>query len=259
MKLDELKPMDQIEGNNFGEQSLDNQPKKAKKGTGAKKSKKGIAVLIIVGLLAAGGTAYIGTQHVEKATQAKRAYERAESIVALYQTGDLCSLDETIYSTKNHDTVICGGETLVSVLTAKGVKYCEILDQYYTKDGRNIAIVTLEVEHTDRINPETIIDTKEDATYYIVPEGYEYINGYYQKTTTENRTIVTEVREDGDYTKLSIPGVAVKAVKSVDVVKTESYDKIVASDFVCNVDDEFEKHLNSGLSEATYQLTPKKN
>lgn len=263
MNKNQLRPIETIQEDEFEqfENQAQNEGKHAKKGkqTGAKKSKKGIALLLIAATVTVGGLAYVGTQYIEGVTQAKRATERATSIVSLYQTGELCCIDEPVYSTKNYDTKICDGQTLVDVLNANQIKYCEILDEYYTKDGRPIAIVTLEVEHTETIKPEAMVDEKLNVSYYTVPEGYEFVDGYYRKTTTETRTIVTEADQNNAYDKLSLPGVSIKRVISVDVISTKSYDEIISSDFVCDVKDDYAEHLKGQLSEATYRLIPKRN
>lgn len=260
MKKDILK---NIEVGEDDETSLN---KNTNKKTGAKISKKGIALLIAAGLITTSIAGTIGYKHLvnyindqEAQTQAEKANGRATSIVSLYQNGDLCSIDEPIYSSKNYDTKICDGQTLVDVLNKNQIKYCEILDEYYTNDGRNIAIVTLEVEHTEKIQPEALVDEKLGVTYYTIPEGYEYIDGCYQKKTTETKVVVTEVEKNGKYNKLELPGVTIKQVISVDVVPTKSYDEIISSDFICDVKDDYAQHLNGQLSEATYRLIPKRN
>lgn len=260
MNKSQLKPIETIQEDEFleyeNQQQTGNKHAKNDKKTGAKGAKRAISIILAISLAAGSVYAY---KEIKKKIEQSAAEDRATSIVATYKVGDVCSLDETIYSSKNYDTKICDGQTLVSTLNQNGIKYCEILDEYYTKDGRNIALVQVEVEKTERISPEALIDESNGVTYYTLPEGYEYVNGYGQKVTTEVKTVVTDVRNDGQYNNLSLPGVTVKRVLSVEVVGTKSYDEIISSDFVCDVKDDYAEHLNGRLSEATYRLIPKSN
>ena len=263
MKIEDLQPIEQIENidldeneqhQNYSTQSKGNNKKK--KNTGGKVAKRVVSAVLVLSLAA--GSVYV-YKEIRKKMEQTAAEERANSIASMYQVGNVCNLDEHIYSSKNYDTKICDGQTLVNTLNEKGIQYCEILDEYYTKDGRNIAIVTLEVEHTERITPAKIVDETKGVTYYTAPEGYELVNGYCQKITTDTRTIITEVREDKTYVNIKLDGVTVKKVISVDIVNTKSYDEIISSDFVCDVKDDYAQHLNGQLSEASYRLIPKRN
>ena len=104
------------------------------KATGAKqqKGKRTIAIILVIALSL--GTA-VGGFFAHKAYKEHKEYtaakNNAQSIVSLYQNHYTCSLDEPIYSSMNYDTKICDGSILVEVLNENGIKYCEILDEYY--------------------------------------------------------------------------------------------------------------------------------
>lgn len=234
--------------------------------TGAKKQKgnkvvSAILVLAVTISTAIGGAvAYNKISKYIKDTEAKK---NTTGIVSMYQKDNTCSLNEKIYSSMNYDTKICDGQMLVDVLNEQGVKYCEILDEYYTTDGRNIALVTVEVTRDEYIEPTIINDEVKgsNASYYTLPEGYTLVGNRGYKQISETRTVVTEIRKDNDYTKMSIPGATGKITKLVDVniTSTKSFDDIVNSDFVCDVNDDFVANKNGDLSVAQYTIKPKQS
>ena len=234
--------------------------------TGAKKqSGKKIVSWILIAALGIGATVggAIGYKKLSDHIAYTEAKKNTTGIVSMYQSYDVCSLDETIYSSMNYDTKICDGSVLVEVLNEKGVKYCEILDEYYTNDGRNIALVTVEVTRDEYIDPTIINDEVKgsSASYYTLPEGYVLKGDKGYRQITEEMTIVTEVRKDGDYSKIAIPGGTGKITKVVDanVIATKTFDVIASSDFVCDVNDDFAAHKSGDLSVATYTIKPKRN
>ena len=94
-----------------------------------------------------------------------------------------------------------------------------------------------------------------------LPEGYVLKGDKGYRQVTETRTIITEVRKDGDYSKISIPGGTGKITQVVDinVVASKPFDVIAASDFVCDVNDDYAAHKSGDLSVATYTIKPKQN
>lgn len=234
--------------------------------TGAKKQKgKKVVTWLLIASLGIGGIVggAIGYKKLSEHIAYTEAKKNTTGIVSMYQSYDVCSLDETIYSSMNYDTKICDGSVLVEVLNEKGVKYCEILDEYYTNDGRNIALVTIEVTRDEYIDPTIINDEVKgsSASYFTLPEGYVLKDGKGYRQVTETREIVTEVRKNGDYDKMTISGIPGKITKLVDakVVKTRSFDDIINAELVCDVKDDYATAKNGSLSEATYRLIPKTN
>ena len=234
--------------------------------TGAKKQKgKRVVTWLLIASLGIGAAVggAIGYQKISEHIAYTEAKKNTTGIVAMYQNYDVCSLDETIYSSMNYDTKICDGQVLVEVLNEKGIKYCEILDEYYTNDGRNIALVTVEITRDEYIDPTIINDEVKgsSASYFTLPEGYVLKGDKGYRQVTETRTIITEVRKDGDYSKISIPGGTGKITQVVDtnVVATKPFDVIAASDFVCDVNDDYAAHKSGDLSVATYTIKPKQN
>lgn len=234
--------------------------------TGAKRQKgKKVVTWLLIASLGIGGIigGAIGYKKLSEHIAYTEAKKNTTGIVSMYQSYDVCSLDETIYSSMNYDTKICDGSVLVEVLNEKGVKYCEILDEYYTNDGRNIALVTIEVTRDEYIDPTIINDEVKGsaASYFTLPEGYVLKGDKGYRQVTETITVVTEVRKDGDYSKIAVPGGTGKITKVVDtnVIGTKPFDIIAASDFVCDVNDDFAANKNGDLSVATYTIKPKRN
>ena len=126
--------------------------------TGAKKQKgKKVVTWLLIASLGIGGIVggAIGYKKLSEHIAYTEAKKNTTGIVSMYQSYDVCSLDETIYSSMNYDTKICDGSVLVEVLNEKGVKYCEILDEYY-------------------INPETL---KSDIQENVINENGSDSNG----------------------------------------------------------------------------------
>ena len=227
-------------------------------------SKRVVSWILIaaLGLGAVGGGAY-GYKKLKEHIDRTNTVKRTTSIVSLYTERDVCSLDETIYSSLNYDSKICDGQVLVDVLKEQGIKYCEVLDEYYTNDGRDIAVVTVEITRDDWVDPTAITDDVKGSNvdYFTLPEGYVLKDGKGYRQVTETREIVTEVRKNGDYDKMTINGIPGKITKLVDakVVKTRSFDDIINAELVCDVKDDYATAKNGSLSEATYRLIPKTN
>ena len=248
-------------GQDFEQQNVENQ-------TGAKKSggkgKKVVSIVLaaVLGVAAIGGAAY-GLTELNEYMENRRTVKSVTSLVQKYEgPNNFVSLDETIYSTNNYDTKICNGQVLVDVLKEQGIKYCEVLDEYYTSDGRDIAIITVEVTRDLWVDPEVINDEVKGSavTYYTLPEGYVLKNGRGYKQVVESKEVVTEVRKDNDYSKITINGIEGKITKVGEpkIVKTKSFNDIINSELVCDVKDDYASSKNGNLSEATYRLIPNK-
>ena len=81
-----------------------------------------------------------------------------------------------------------------------------------------------------------------------------------QKQVVESKEVVTEVRKDNDYSKVTINGIEGKITKVSEpkIVKTKSFNDIINSELVCDVKDDYASSKNGNLSEATYRLIPNK-
>ena len=247
-------------GQDFEQQNVENQ-------TGAKQSsgkgKKIVSWVLVAALgLGAVGAAGYGLTKLNQHIAHTKTVKSVTSIVQKYEgPNNLLSLDETIYSSNNYDTKICDGQVLVDVINEQGIKYCEVLDEYYTSDGRDIAVVTVEVTRDLWIDPEVINDEVKGSniTYYTLPEGYVLKNGRGYKQVVETKEVVTEVRKDNDYSKITISGIKGKITKVSEptIVKTKSFKDIINSELVCDVKDDYATAKNGNLSEATYRLIPK--
>ena len=141
-KKGENKMSEEIKNQNIEEQETQ---KTKKKHTGAKVA---IATISIVGLL--GLAATVGVDYVSGAKETYYEQKRAEQLVEYNSnSAKICVIPEQIETNKSYDTKYCEGEQLVSELHENGIKYCEILDEYYTPEGKNIAVLTYEVVTTD--------------------------------------------------------------------------------------------------------------
>lgn len=255
--MEEIKKEEMLD---FEDTDLDNTG--AKKSSGTTKRVVSWILILSLGIGAVAGGAF-GYKKLREHIENTNTVKRTTSIVSLYTERDVCSLDETIYSSLNYDSKICDGKVLVDVLNQQGVKYCEVLDEYYTNDGRDIAIVTVEITRDDWVDPTAITDDVKGSNvdYFTLPEGYVLKDGRGYRQVVETKEIVTEVRKNGDYDKMTINGIPGKITQVIDAktVKTKSFDDIINAELVCDVKDDYATAKNGSLSEATYRLIPKSN
>ena len=126
-------------------------------------------------------------------------YKRASAIISNNTTyySKLCILDD-IYSDCDYDQEICSGKTLKTALKDNNIEYLKIKDQYYTENGTDIVVYTVEATLLEEINPTYIKNGENLIT--IVPNGYTLNEkGKCTKTFTKTITIVEEKRQNKDY------------------------------------------------------------
>lgn len=238
--------------------------KEAKAQTGAKISGKALSLILVGAIAATSIGSYFGYKALKKHIDETNTFKRTTAIVKTYKVDDVCSFDEPIYSTQIYDTKICDGKVLVDVLNEQGIKYCEILDEYYTNNGRDIALVPVTITFEEFIEPTKINDEVKgsEVSYYTLPEGYVLKNNKGYRVIHEERTITTEVRKDNDYSKIELKGAdrvgTITSVGEPTIVHTKKFEEIINSDFVCDVKDDYAANKTEGLSNAEYRLMPKR-
>ena len=164
--------------------------------TGAKVAKKSKAArnVIIASILTALILGYFLFGHPRVSE-----YKRASAIISNNTTyySKLCILDD-IYSNCDYDQEICSGKALEKALKNNNIKYLKINDQYYTENGTDIVVYTVEATLLEEINPNYIKNGENIIT--IVPKGYTLNEeGKCIKTFIKTVTIVEEKRQNKDY------------------------------------------------------------
>lgn len=222
--------------------------------TGASTAKKTIAAILIGATLvaAAAGVTYY---KVVPAIEDKKETARVESLVANFTNEEgLCVIPSEVTVNRNYDTRVADGSKIANELDEQGVKYCEILDQYYTEAGSDIAILTYEVTTTEVIDAEKV--SINGTVIYMAPEGY-ILDG--KKCYCETTKLVTKIvpkSKDSNYANITIPNVSKYELVDVKEVTTLTYDSICDQTLICDVQDGAVLNEENECT-ATLRLVPK--
>lgn len=216
------------------------------KKTGAKKSGKTIAALVLIGGLVIGGITgtvkYMNSETV-----------RAKSLVSEYTDTDtgFLSLPQTVTVNQAYDLSYCDGEKLYNAITKNNIKYCEVLDEYYTSDGREIAVLNVTGTYTEGIKADCV--EVNGAKIYMAPEGYELDGECAYRVINTSFTKVVEKQDD--YSNITIPGLNDVQI-TVDEIQTKPFTDILSSVLIVDVPDGAVLNKNHECS-ATFRLAPK--
>lgn len=205
-------------------------PKKEKKAkTGGKTAKRVASAILAFAVFTGGFTAYHGAKQF-------RSDRRAKCLVESYTNEDgLCTLPEEVVVNKAYDIVYTSGSSLAKYLDKEEVKYCEILDQYYTVDGSDIAVLTFST--SAHIYEDATKVEFEGFTVYMAPEGYILEGSKCYKESNENIVKVVPRSATGDYSGYTIPGL--ENAEVVDVMETQTlpFSAIEDLTLICDVAD----------------------
>lgn len=223
---------------------------KGKKRTGAKIVGGTICALALAGGLLYGGIKcanYIGDV---------RETNRAESIVSINMNQDkLVELPVNVKLNQAYDQDFCEGEKLISQLEAGQVQYCKIGDEYYTKSGETIAILTIEYEVVEEAEP-TLVEINGSKMYY-APVGYILEGNKCIKKTYGEVTKVVPASANEDYSNISLAGVDNFEITNVEVVQAKPFKELEGKTLVCDVPDG--ATLNEdGCCDAVLRLIPRR-
>lgn len=203
---------------------------KLNKNTGAKIAKYAIAAAVITAVVGVGSYYAINEYNDYKET------ERVSQLVAAYtDTQGYCALPDEIIVNKAYDEKFADGAKLATELASKGVKYCEVLDEYYTPSGTDIAILTFKVTMTEVVNPNRY--DFNGTTMYSAPAGYVLKDGKCYKETYKTITKIVPKEKNSDYSGYTIPNVSVSELLSAKEVSTKPYEEIIDQDLICDVRD----------------------
>lgn len=218
----------------------------SKNKTGAKTAAKVITLLALATGLTVGGI-YAATDLYPNYQENKRV----EQLISANTTDDLCTIPDLINIDKAYDIKYADGSKIANELTKQGIKYCEILDQYYTQDGSDIAILTYEVTTTEYIDA---IKTEINGTIvYSAPNGYTLNGDICYRTTTQTMTKIVPKNPKGDYSEVVIPNVSSYELVDAQELQTKPYSDIIDYTLICDVPDDAVLNKD-GYCEATLTL-----
>jgi len=241
--------------------------KRRKRSSKGKIVKRCVALAVVLGLVS-GGVSYVKnggklpkipnifsgiTSSISNITSSKEA-RRATTLVNECTKNGVFSAPDVVNTDCAYATMYCDGENLVDAMEDAEVKYCEILDEYYTVDGRNIAVVTLEGERLDVVSP--IKQEVGDTIMYFPPEGYELDGNVAVKPIKETVVRVVSVNMAGEPNYAEINDVRNFNVVDEKVYPTKTYDAIVDQVLIVDVPD-VTKVTTTGY-EGQFRLAPKR-
>lgn len=183
-------------------------------------------------------------------TQAEVSEEELKNLATMFVNGgisiDSQSFDDDnfkFYSyIPNSQKLVSSGEYFYNELIAQDIKYCELLDEYYTLDGEDIAVV---------VKTETIdatIEAGDGKVKYSVPEGY-----HLQGTKGIKNTKSYVIAENGEFT---LPeGTTLENI--VEIIQTKPYSEIIDYNLVVNYNKKVTEEKFDTLYEGELSLIKK--
>ena len=198
-----------------------------------------IGGVVLAGCMALAGIYYSGAIQAKKT----KVSDLVKSGLSKYDSQYMV-LPSSVVTTDNHDSIFCSGSELVTNFKENNVKYCDILDEYYTPNGEDIARV--EYKLTVRKAEEPQRAGLDDGSFvYVAPSGYrmEGTKAVYYYTLVVRRLL--PVYDDVDvYYSMTFDNIDGEVVDTdityIDVVSTRPYSDIINSDLIVDVNDEKE-------------------
>lgn len=213
--------------------------------TGAKKVAKTIAGIVIAGGIVIGGIA--------TAINLTNAYgsTRAKNLVENYTVSDCLILPENVTITQAYDLNYCDGKRLYDAITKKGIKYCEVLDEYYTEDGRDIAVLTISGTYTEAI--PAICEEINGVKVYTAPTGY-ILDGE-KAYRVINKSYTQIIEKQSDYSNIQVNGLEDVSI-DIKEVPSRLFTDILSETLIIDVPDGTTLNENHECS-ASFRLVPK--
>lgn len=215
------------------------------KKTGAKKGAKTIATIVIAGGLIVGGIT--GTIKIVNNLESTKV----RNLVNEYTSYDCLTLPKKVTINQAYDLNYCDGKTLYNAITKSGIKYCEVLDEYYTEDGREIAVLTITGTCTESIPAECV--EINGAKVYMAPTGYELNGENAYRTINQSYTQIIEKQDD--YSNIVVNGLDNVNIE-VKEVQSRPFSDIISETLIVDVPDGATLNSNKECT-ASFRLVPK--
>ncbi len=197
---------------------------------------KCISIALVIGGLFAGAY-YSGAKEIRRA----RVRDLVSNGISKYDSSYMV-LPSSASISKNEDSFYCTGAELVSNMELKNIKYCQILDEYYTPNGEDIARVEYKLTIKEVIYAQRV-ELDNGLLVYVAPDGYSIEgNKAVKYSNLVVRRLLPVYDEVDDYLLESFSGINGEIVDSellfIDVVGTKPYSAIIDSDLVVDANDE---------------------
>lgn len=213
--------------------------------TGAKKAGKTIAAIVLVGGLTIGSI--VAATHIANTVSSSKA----KSLVESYTVNDCLTLPENVTINQAYDLNYCDGKKLYDEITKKGIKYCDVLDEYYTEDGRDIAVLTISGTYAEYI-PADCIEVN-GTKIYMAPVGYELEGEYAYRII--NKSYKQIIEKQDDYSNIQVNGLDDVSIE-IEEVHSRPFNDIISETLIVDVPDGAILNHNQECS-GSFRLVPK--
>jgi len=220
-----------------------------KKNTRAKIA-KGVSTLLLAGAVLGGSILYCGLVAEGR---------RVDTLINKYQSRfdkEVVHLPDEVLSTKTTDSKYCSGIKLVDGFRRSGIKYCSLLDEYYTETGEDVARVTYSLTIKQETPGERI--PLDEGDVLLAPQGYVLENGKAVKYTKITVFRILPVLDNvDDYLSVKFGGIydgeiVNTEIEFIDVVASKPFSEIIDSDLVVDVDEN--SLLTNDYNSATFRM-----
>ncbi|MBR6133198.1 MAG: hypothetical protein IKQ29_00615 [Bacilli bacterium] len=216
-----------------------------------RKGIKCLSIILVIGGLVV-GAGLSGAQETRRA----RVRDLVRSGISKYDSAYMVLPTDAVIS-ENKDSFYCSGAELVSNIEEKKIKYCQILDEYYTPNGEDIARVEYNLTVREVVNPQSVV-LDDKSRVYVAPPGYRMEGTKAVKYSTLVVRRLLPVYDDvDDYLLESFSGINGEVICSelsfIDVVATRPYSDIINADLIADVNDDIEVN-NDDNYEAVLRL-----
>lgn len=221
-----------------------------KKRTGAKRStgKKVALTLLLIGGIAA--TTLFATHAVHSINETRRI----DNLINNYQVENYVTLPSNITSNRSYDITFANGERIKERLEKNNIEYISINGTFYTPEGIDIELLTIDITKTETIAATKI--TSDGETMYVAPKGYTLNGNHATRDNVERRTYI--VPAGTDLSLISFQGVTSwEIVGEPTLIHTLPYSMIEESMLICDVPDGATLDENNQCV-GTLDLAPKK-
>lgn len=163
-------------------------------------------------------------------------YKHISDLLKNYSEENACLLPSQAMTTACYDLKVSPGEKLVRTLKWHDIEYCRINGEYYTPNGIEIAVISLEV--TRRDTKSSLAVDNSSGKVYAAPDGYTIVGEDCYKDAKEIITRVVPKSSNYDGIVATIgEEYTVSSIISIEELPSKTYAEIADKDLVCDVPD----------------------
>ena len=194
----------------------------------AKIAQRTITIAIIGTLVGVGGY-YSGRS---------AAKQRTLSLVSAFTSIEdptYCAIPTEIVSNSNINYVIAEGKNLYESLIENKIKYCSILDEYYTEHAIDLIKIVYSGIIKEEVTPRSLIDNGVDRVYesqdgYVIEQGKVY--RYYPGITTRILPLINNKSLE-EY--LQEENINYEQIIDSEIIHSKPYSEIIDNNLIVDI------------------------